>query len=204
MRVRSYQQFCALARTLDVVGDRWCLLILRNLLLGPQRWSELRANLPGIAKNLLSQRLTSLEEAGVLTHQDEVYALSPKGAELEPALFALANWGERHLMSPPEEGEAMRLRYFMTSVKRRLGATGYVGSVQLYVEGEPFLISLGPKPSVRQGEGEAEGTLRGGGMALRGLLLGLPMVKLPPIGATYEGERAALEALARALRRGSP
>jgi DNA-binding HxlR family transcriptional regulator len=83
---RTYGQYCALARGLDVVGDRWSLLIVRNLLLGPQRWSDLRAHLPGVAKNLLASRLRDLAAAGVLAECAEGYALTSAGHALRPAV----------------------------------------------------------------------------------------------------------------------
>ena len=74
--MRSYNQYCALARALDVVGERWSLLIVRELLEGPRRFGELLEGLPGIATNLLTERLRSLEEAGVLARRpDGRYAL---------------------------------------------------------------------------------------------------------------------------------
>ena len=151
MPARSYSQHCALARALDVVGDRWSLLIVRNLLLGPQRWSELRAGLPGIAKNLLSARLTGLADAGVLSREDDRYRLTPRGLELERALFALGDWGERHLFGPPRPGEALRLRYLMTSIRRRLRPTRKRGWLQLHVGAESYSVRLGKEPTVVQG-----------------------------------------------------
>ena len=149
---RSYRQYCAFARALDVLGDRWSLLIIRNLLLGPQSWSELRAALPGVAKNLLSERLKHLVADGILTHEAPLYALSDRGRELEPVVFAIADWGERHLMGPPEEGEAMRLRYLMTSLKRRIRPTKGEATLQLKLAGEAFWFRFGADPEVTQGE----------------------------------------------------
>jgi len=150
--MRSYRQYCALAKALDVVGDRWSLLIVRNLLLGPQRWSELRAGLPGIAKNLLSSRLSDLAEHGVVTREDDRYALTERGQQLERALFALGDWGEAHFLGPPAEDEAIRLRYLMTSIRRKLSPTDTEGWLQLHVGERAFSIRLGPEPTVVQGE----------------------------------------------------
>jgi DNA-binding HxlR family transcriptional regulator len=99
--VRSYRQYCSLARALDVVGDRWTLLIVRELLLrGACRYTDLRDGLPGIATNLLADRLRDLEQAGLVAREDApppiaatLFRLTPRGAELEPALHALARWG---------------------------------------------------------------------------------------------------------------
>jgi len=152
MPTRSYRQYCALARALDVVGDRWSLLIVRNLLLGPQRWSELRDGLPGIAKNLLSARLSELAEHGIVRQVDDGYALTERGQQLEPALFALGDWGEANCFGTPREGEAIRLRYLMTSIRRKLAPTDAEGWLQLHVGTEAFSIRLGAEPTVVQGE----------------------------------------------------
>ena len=93
MTQRSYHQYCGLARALDQVGDRWAMLIVRNLLLGPQRYGQLLQGLPGIASNLLSSRLRALGECGVVVREGDRYALGPRGRELEGALGALATWG---------------------------------------------------------------------------------------------------------------
>jgi DNA-binding HxlR family transcriptional regulator len=100
--VRSYQDPCGVARALDVVGERWALLVVRELLLGPKRFTDLVAGLPGLSQNVLSQRLRELEGAGIVTRDrlgppagSRVYRLTGRGAELEPVLLALARWGSR-------------------------------------------------------------------------------------------------------------
>jgi DNA-binding HxlR family transcriptional regulator len=98
--VRSYGEFCPLARALDLVGERWTMLIVRELALGPRRFTDLRGGLPGIATNLLAERLRSLEEAGVLDRLEVVrplpgvlYRLTERGEALKPILRDLARWG---------------------------------------------------------------------------------------------------------------
>jgi DNA-binding HxlR family transcriptional regulator len=98
--VRSYHQYCGLARTLDVVGDRWSLLIIRELGIRPCRYRDLRDGLPGIATNLLSERLRQLQSDGVIEREEvpppvgaTVYRLSPHGRRLLPILGDLARWG---------------------------------------------------------------------------------------------------------------
>lgn len=100
MSKRSYGQFCALAQALDQIGDRWTLLILRDLLPGPARFRDLQESLPGLATNLLTQRLRSLEENGVVLQDTlpppagvRVYRLTPRGQQLGPAIEAIAAWG---------------------------------------------------------------------------------------------------------------
>ncbi|RAG84334.1 transcriptional regulator [Streptacidiphilus pinicola] len=116
--MRSYGQYCSIARALDVVGDRWTLLIVRELLLqGPCRFTDLRNGLPGIAANLLSTRLKELEAAGLITREDApppiatvLYQLSESGRELEPVLKALGLWGLR-CMTEEREGDAFQARW---------------------------------------------------------------------------------------------
>ncbi len=90
---RSYKQNCALAHALDVVGERWTLLIVRELLIGPRRYGELQANLAGIGTNLLAERLKELEARGLIGREGQRYALTAAGRELEPVVFALVRFG---------------------------------------------------------------------------------------------------------------
>jgi DNA-binding HxlR family transcriptional regulator len=99
---RTYDDPCGVARALDLVGDRWALLVVRELLLGPKRFSELRRGLPGAGQSMLTQRLTGLERAGVLRRRQlgppasaQVYELTDRGLDLEPILLALGHWGSR-------------------------------------------------------------------------------------------------------------
>lgn len=100
MTERSYSDACGAALALDIVGERWALLVVRELLLGPKRFSDLRDDLVGISQNVLSQRLRSLEESGVLKHthmgppvRAKVYELTPRGYELESTVIELSRWG---------------------------------------------------------------------------------------------------------------
>ena len=106
--MRSYRQFCGLAKGLDVVGDRWTLLIVRELLIrGPSRYSDLRAGLPGIPTNLLADRLRELEAAGLLEHEmasapapAALYKLTSRGEALEAVIAALGQWAAPLLAVP--------------------------------------------------------------------------------------------------------
>ena len=104
---RRYNQFCALARALDVVGERWTLLIVRELLLGPRRFNELARALPGIGRNLLAARMRELREAGLVERRAPGYDLTPRGRALEETLFALTRW-EMEEMRLPEPGDELR------------------------------------------------------------------------------------------------
>lgn len=104
MKNRRYNQFCALACALDVVGERWTLLIIRELLAGPRRFTDLVAGLPGISTNLLSDRLKGLEQQGILGRRvlpppagSTVYELTPLGQSLQTVMIELGKWGSQFL-----------------------------------------------------------------------------------------------------------
>jgi DNA-binding HxlR family transcriptional regulator len=112
---RSYHQYCATARTLDIVGERWTLLLVRELLTGPMRFGDLLANLPGMGTGLLASRLRFLQEEGLVHRvtlpppaRTEAYALTEAGAELEPVIMQLARWGLRWALDEPDAGDEFR------------------------------------------------------------------------------------------------
>src|SRR5882762_9131790 len=97
---RTYGDACGIARALDVVGERWALLVVRELLLGPKRFTDLRAGLPNVSPDVLSQRLRELESAGLVRRRklappagSRVYDLTDRGHQLEPVVLALGRWG---------------------------------------------------------------------------------------------------------------
>jgi DNA-binding HxlR family transcriptional regulator len=99
---RAYDDPCGIARALDVVGERWALLVVRELVLGPKRFTDLRTGLHGVSTDVLSQRLRQLEQAGILRQitlpppgATRAYELTDRGRELEPVLHALGRWGSR-------------------------------------------------------------------------------------------------------------
>jgi DNA-binding HxlR family transcriptional regulator len=110
MSKRAYGQFCGLVRALEVVGERWALLIVRDLLVGPRRFTDLRRGLPRIPTNILSARLKELEQAGVVQRRvlprpstGVVYELTEMGRGLEEPVIALGRWGARLLREPAED-----------------------------------------------------------------------------------------------------
>jgi DNA-binding HxlR family transcriptional regulator len=121
--MRSYNQYCAIAKALDVVGDRWNMLIVRELLSqGACRYTDLLNGLPGIATNLLADRLRDLEREGVVTREEApppiattLFRLTPRGQELDATLLELARWGAPLLMEPAEQ-DAYRGRWLALTV----------------------------------------------------------------------------------------
>lgn len=104
---RSYRQYCGLAKAMDALGERWTLLIARDLMLGPRRYGDIRKGLEGLTTNLLAGRLKEMEAAGIIVKEKPappsrgyVYALTPAGRDLEPVLLALGKWGFRYMEKP--------------------------------------------------------------------------------------------------------
>ena len=119
---RSYGQLCGIATALDVIGDRWASLVVRDLLLGPLRFSDLADGLPGIGTNTLAARLKHLEGSGVvhrrllpLPDRGTVYELTPYGRELEPILLALGRWGTKSMGRLPAD-VASRSRWLVAAM----------------------------------------------------------------------------------------
>ncbi|HEX3460585.1 MAG TPA: helix-turn-helix domain-containing protein [Acidimicrobiales bacterium] len=109
--MRSYDQYCAVARALDIVGDRWTLLIVRELLLRPCRYGELQDGLPGVATNLLAERLRHLEESGVVVRDEQGrYELTPWGKGLATPMRELVRWAVP-LMNEKRTGDSFRARW---------------------------------------------------------------------------------------------
>jgi DNA-binding HxlR family transcriptional regulator len=113
MTNKTYNQYCAIAYTLDIVGERWTLLIVRNLLAGQKRFSDLMKGLPGISTNILTDRLKALEEHGIITTRylappaaSTVYELTPTGFGLSDMLGAIARWGAQSI-GKPQAGQAI-------------------------------------------------------------------------------------------------
>jgi DNA-binding HxlR family transcriptional regulator len=159
MTNREYGQYCGLARAAEVVGQRWTLLILRDLRVSPRRYSDLVAGLPGIPTNTLSTRLKELEDDGIITREAVarpertlVYALTPRGEELGPALDALGLWGAGGMRSP-REGEIITPASFVAAL--RTGA-----------EGADIPKSWNTTYTVRAGDAEAQVVMRNGGITV--------------------------------------
>lgn len=112
---RSYEQLCPIARTLDLIGERWTVLVLRQLSFGDTKFAQFRENLPGIPATVLSDRLKKLERHGLVERAvysehplRAEYRLTPKGESLRPVLGAMALWGMEHCLSDKEAALVMR------------------------------------------------------------------------------------------------
>jgi DNA-binding HxlR family transcriptional regulator len=147
---RSYAHYCAIARSLDVIGERWTLLIIRELLLGPRRYTELHADLPGISTDVLAARLREMEADGMVERHRIgpptpawVYELTPRGRELLPVLGAIARWGASGLdgRQPTDALHSHWLAFPLASLLRR-AAPGHHGVVELRIDGTNCYLRL--------------------------------------------------------------
>jgi DNA-binding HxlR family transcriptional regulator len=149
--MKRYAQYCAVARALDLVGERWTLLVVRNLLMGPQRYTDLREALPGIATDLLTARLRSLQDAGLIRRRRlprpasaAVYELTEAGWQLGPVVLALARLGVAQLGSPApdEDVNADALVLLLRASFRAEPDGGRGDSYQLELDGEPYTVGV--------------------------------------------------------------
>ncbi|MFI7641498.1 winged helix-turn-helix transcriptional regulator [Nonomuraea sp. NPDC049400] len=145
---RSYNQYCATARTLDIVGERWTLLLIRELLTGPKRFSDLQHNLRGLGTGLLSARMKTLERQGLVRRvtlpppaRTPAYALTQAGEELGPVVLDLARWGLKWAMEEPREEEAFHPGWGVLGLRACFQAEAAAGLRAIYefrVGGETF------------------------------------------------------------------
>jgi DNA-binding HxlR family transcriptional regulator len=204
--MRSYDEYCAVAKSLDVVGDRWTLLIVRELALrGASRYTDLRNGLPGIASNLLAERLRELEQAGVIAREDApppiattLYRLAPRGEQLRPVLDGLFRWG-LPLMTEQKPGDAVRSYWLAGALELMLTDRQPDASpvtVELRTGDQPIVVEtrdgtihtrLGPADS-------ADATLTGPPKPIMGLLLGLLQpADAKASGVDYQGDPTILD-----------
>jgi DNA-binding HxlR family transcriptional regulator len=103
--MQTYAQYCPISRTLDIVGDRWTLLVVRELIIGSTRFNEIARGLPGLSRGLLTRRLRQLEAAGIVSRDEGAYTLTDAGRQLTTLVMELASWGSLHAFGPPEPEE---------------------------------------------------------------------------------------------------
>jgi len=139
---RSYSHYCPIAHALDLVGERWSLLVVRELQHGPLRYTDLLEQLPGVSTNVLAARLRELELGGIVGRRrmpapaaSAVYELTELGQGLTPVLTALAHWGAHSLGPPPPDAELVR-GWLERALRTALGETAPRGSFELHVGDE--------------------------------------------------------------------
>jgi DNA-binding HxlR family transcriptional regulator len=161
-RLRSYGQYCGLAHALELIGERWALLIVRDLIVGPKRFTDLRLGLPRIPTNVLSTRLKELEETGVVQRRalprpaaSVVYELTGYGSQLEEIVLKLGAWGAQTMGDPkPEDvftadGAILALRTAVRAtpaVGERIGYQLQIADVVVHARLEDGSVTVGPGP----------------------------------------------------------
>jgi DNA-binding HxlR family transcriptional regulator len=210
--MRSYDEYCAVAKSLDVVGDRWTLLIVRELAQrGACRYTDLRNGLPGIASNLLAERLRELEHAGVIAREEApppiattLFRLTPRGEQLRPVLDDLTRWG-LPLMSEQGPRDAVRSQWLAGALELMLSDRRPDASpvtIELQTGDQPLLIETvdGAIHSRLGGDVNADATITGPARPVMGLLLGvLELADAKASGVTYQGDPAILDRIAAQL-----
>jgi DNA-binding HxlR family transcriptional regulator len=204
--MRSYDEYCAIAKSLDVVGDRWTLLIVRELALrGPCRYTDVRNGLPGIASNLLAERLRELEHAGVIAREEApppiattLFRLTPRGEQLQPVLEDLIRWGVP-LMTEHNPRDAIRSHWLAWALELMLTdrqPDAPPVTLELQTGDQPIVIEthdgeihtrLGPADN-------PDATLAGPPKPILGLLLGrLELADAKASGINYQGDTTILD-----------
>jgi DNA-binding HxlR family transcriptional regulator len=203
--VRSYGQFCALAKALDVVGDRWTLLIVRELLLrGPCRYTDVRNGVPGIATNLLAERLRDLESAGVIRREDApppvattLFHLTDRGRDLDPVIRAMGIWGAPMLVNASDD-DAFQTHWLKYPLEIRLAdhePHRPPATIQVLTGDEPLVIEIAEGTvRTRLGtEDEPDAVVGGPHRLVLGLLAGrLTLSQARRGGLRFRGDDAVL------------
>ncbi len=151
MAARSYGQYCGVTTAVELIGERWALLIVRDLLVGPRRYTDLKQGLPRIPTNILSTRLKDLQEGGVvrrvpLLNCGLVYELTPYGRSFEPIMLALGRWGFQ-AMGDPEEGDVVTPDSLTMALR-----TAFLAEAAADAEYELHVGDVALRASVRDGE----------------------------------------------------
>ena len=210
MVTRSYDQYCGIARALDLVGERWAMLVVRELVLGPKRFTDLRRGLPGIGTNVLAARLKELESSGVVARRtlpppaaSSVYELTEYGRELEEVVLAFGRWGAKS-MGPRSAQHALRSEWLAVALKaffRPEAAEDLRATVEFRFEDGTFLaqidrgsLLLEPAP-----ENGADLSVRTDPETLLGFLAGAPV---PPTALSPQGDLGLLDRLPQVFRFG--
>lgn len=200
---RSYDDACGTAHALDLVGERWAMLVMRELMLGPRRFSDLRDSLPGVSANVLTQRLEGLEVAGVLRRRrlpppaaTQVYELTEWGLEAEPIILALGRWGARSALQDetlPLSPVGMALSFRAMFVPESAMAARF--TLALVTPRDRFVVGVSDGAiDVQRMDGEADARIAGEASVITGYMYGL--IEGDPEGEgllSIAGDRAIVE-----------
>ncbi|HEY1606107.1 MAG TPA: winged helix-turn-helix transcriptional regulator [Allosphingosinicella sp.] len=205
---RSYEDACGAAHALDLIGERWALLVMRELMLGPKRFNDLRRDLPGISANVLTQRLEGLEAAGVLARRrlpppasTQVYALTPWGHEAEPILQVLGRWAARspsHDPRLPLSAVSLLLSFRTMVDPARAAGLEIKAGFRIGPESYEVHVADGGVEAERGTPEQADFILTGPATAIAAAVYGgVPLDALEAEGALkVEGDRGAAETFA--------
>jgi len=213
--LRSYGDPCGIARALDLVGERWALLVVRELLLGPKRFTDLRTGLPSASPNVLSQRLRELEQAGIVQRRKLgppagiwVYGLTDWGLELEPVVLDLARWGSRSRSVPAAELSVDALMLALKTTFDPHAADGLQAIYELRIGEERFRVEVadGRIDVARGAADHPDTTIEADTATLRSLVFGGRQLAdvVPAGGLKVEGDRQALTRFLRLFPRPEP
>jgi DNA-binding HxlR family transcriptional regulator len=179
---RKYEEGCAVSHALDLIGERWALVVVRELLLGPKRFTDLRAGMPGASPDVLAQRLRELQEAGVVRQHklpppagSQVYELTDWGAELEPVVTHLGRWGSHSPSMPYDADRSIdSLVLSLRALFDRRAAQGFNATIALRLGENHFSIKIADgQLQLARGEAEqATATLDTNPQTLAALLYG--------------------------------
>ncbi len=210
-RTRTIEDGCGIAHSQELLGQRWALLLVRELLLGPKRFTDLRAGIPDISPNVLGQRLRELQESGIVARRRlappaaaQVYELTEWGRELEPAVLALGRWASRSPSFPigAEMGPDSLVLALKTAFQPEK-AEGLDATYELWLGGIPFSIAVrGGRFEAARGEAERpDATIRSDPGIIAGVVFGGNRLgKAVESGAVaVDGGRRAVNGLFRAL-----
>lgn len=207
--MRSYDDPCGVARALDAVGERWALLVVRDLLLGPKRFTDLAAGLPGMSQNVLAQRLRDLEGHGLVRRRvlgppsgARIYELTDAGHELEEVVLALARWGSRAPLVDRATLTADALALALRTTFDAAAAGDLRARVDLYLGADRFAAEIaGGRFRIVRGEAtDPDAVLTTDAGVLQGIVFG--GADLPP--DTVTGDRALAERFVRLFPRPAP
>ncbi len=209
----SYGHFCMLAKALERVGDRWTLLVVRDLVSGPKRFTDLMDRMAGITPKTLTRRLRDLEADGLVDVDREAgrrevwYRLTPAGADLQPALEELLLWGLRNVAEPPRPDEPVHPEHVLRALQLQLQREGVdTGSVRWTVHvpgtGNYTLIGDGIRWDLRSDDGPettADVTITAARSALARFLLTAPPRDPHTEGIEITGKASAIRAFLKAI-----